>query len=267
MRISNLSTDPIHEFEFLNAGRKPNDFYVDRLPVLHGQVDELPDELEALVFCADLQGREVSGPQAHDPLRLIGVNIPLALAPVLESLNVRSRQRAGVVLAGDFYTYPDLRGRGGTGDVTAVWKSFSTFRWVLGVAGNHDTFGEQKEPPKCDTSYFLDAGRCVVDGIQFAGLSGVIGSPHKNFRRNQHDYLENLELLFSEPTDIGVLHEGPNGDTGKYPGLIEIRNVLESCPPCLLVRGHKHWPEPMIELANGTQVLNVECTIVVLTKE
>ena len=49
----------------------------------------------------------------------------------------------GVLLAGDFYTVPALDRRGGSGDVTAVWKAFGDeSSWVVGVPGNHDTFGE-----------------------------------------------------------------------------------------------------------------------------
>ena len=48
----------------------------------------------------------------------------------------------GVLLAGDLYTVPALDRRGGSGDVTAVWRAFGDeFSWVVGVAGNHDTFG------------------------------------------------------------------------------------------------------------------------------
>jgi hypothetical protein len=32
----------------------------------------------------------------------------------------------------------------------------------------------------------------------------------------------------------------------------------------LVVRGHAHWPEPLVELASGVQVLNVDARVVVL---
>ncbi len=45
------------------------------------------------------------------------------------------------LLAGDFYTVPALDKRGGTGDVTDVWRAFGEcFAWV---AGNHDLFGDR----------------------------------------------------------------------------------------------------------------------------
>jgi hypothetical protein len=34
----------------------------------------------------------------------------------------------------------------------------------------------------------------------------------------------------------------------------------------LLIRGHDDWPDPMAELVNGTQILNVEGRVVVLQR-
>jgi hypothetical protein len=45
-----------------------------------------------------------------------------------------------------------------------------------------------------------------------------------------------------------------------------VRHALEAAPPTLLVRGHDHWPVPLATLANGTQVLNVEGRVVVMTR-
>ena len=58
MKILNLKPEPIEVFDFLNAGRRPNQFYVDQLPVYLAEVDRLPDVLDAIVVTADLQGRE-----------------------------------------------------------------------------------------------------------------------------------------------------------------------------------------------------------------
>jgi len=268
MYIDNIQSDPIHSFPYLNAGRRPNEFFVDQLPVFTATTTEMPSDLDAVVFCADLQGREVvSGNERRTP-RLLGELIPQDLTPILESLNVHSPGRVAAILAGDFYTYPDLHARGGDGDITEVWQAFTDhYRWVAGVAGNHDTFGKhRKRPPNVRSSHYLDGDRANVDGLRMAGLGGVIGNPRKNFRRTESDYLETLEILLSDPTDLLILHEGPEGPKKNYRGWRTINEVIERGQPSLVVRGHKHWPEPLIDLPGGTQVLNVEATIVILTK-
>jgi Icc-related predicted phosphoesterase len=271
MRINRLESQAIAKFPFLNAGRRANDFFVDQLPVYRATVDELPDSMDAIIATADLQGLE-SMPEAPDrPLRLLGEVLPDLLEDVLESLGINSGNRVAALMAGDFYTYPDLRGRGGTGDVTRVWETFADhYGWVLGVAGNHDTFGSQhSHRPNWRGPYvhMMDGDRVNLDGLKVAGLSGVIGNPRKNFRRTQDDYLESLELLLSEPTDIALMHEGPHAPDKHCRGVIEITDIVERTRPALVVRGHKHWPKPLVELECGVQILNVEATVVILVRE
>ncbi len=78
-----------------------------------------------------------TGPQ----LRLLGEWLPQILAEsILPGLPLPAG-RVGVLLAGDFYTVPSLDKRGGSGDVDSVWQAFGEhFHWVVGVAGNHDTY-------------------------------------------------------------------------------------------------------------------------------
>ena len=266
MHIKSIELDPFDRIEFLNAGRRKNDPFIDYLPVHLARTDQLPDSLDAIMISADLQGREVSSPAPNQPLRLIGEVLPDRMDDVFQRLGFNAVSRIGSILAGDLYTVPGCTERGGTGDATEVWNAFAIYRWLVGVAGNHDTFGDASHPSKRQDQHFLSADRCELDGIRFAGLGGVIGNPRKNQRRTHDDYMENLELLLSKKTDIMVMHEGPRGDGGKYSGYVGVREVIESCPKTLVIRGHKHWPEPLIELKNGTQVLNVEATIVVLMR-
>jgi len=70
------------------------------------------------------------------------------------------------LLAGDFYTVPALDKRGGTGDVTDVWRAFGEcFAWV---AGNHDLFGDRNiwRPSFVPPLYYLDGETIEVDGIK-----------------------------------------------------------------------------------------------------
>lgn len=268
MKIIKLEPQPIAQFPFLNAGRRANDFFVDQLPVYKAIVDGFPNSLEAIIATADLQGLESVPAAPSRPLRLLGQVLPKLLEDVLDGLGINSGDRVASMLAGDFYTYPDLHGRGGTGDVMRVWESFAAnYQWVYGVAGNHDLFGDQiSYKPKWNGPriHLLDGDRTELDGLKIAGISGVIGNPRKNFRRTHQDYIESLELLLGEPTDIALMHEGPQAPQKNCRGVIEITEVVEKTKPSLVIRGHKHWPEPLGELDCGVQILNVEATVVVM---
>jgi len=270
MRITSIDEQPLVEIPYFNAGRKPNDFYRERLPVYKAIVDELPESIDAIVATADLQGLDVDPSDGNTGLPLLGTTLPDKLESVLDSLNV-SWSRTAALLAGDFYTYPDLHGRGGTGDVTQVYESFArSYQCVVGVAGNHDTFGDKlSHLPKIhsDHVYLLDADRINMAGLSVAGISGVIGNPRRNFRRAHFDFVETLDLILSEPTDIALMHTGPDFPELKgCKGVREIREVIEKRKPSLVVRGHCHWPRPLVELPAGTQILNVEATVVVLVQ-
>ena len=267
MRIVELHPEPIKVFDFLNAGRRPNQFYVDTLPVYLAEVDQLPDDLEAIVVTADLQGREVfPDRRKSDQLRLLGEVLPEMLRSTLTGIGIADDANVAAILAGDFYTYPDLKGRGGTGDVTQVWHSFADeYYWVAGVAGNHDTFGQSKRMSGSRAHvHFLDGDRITISGFEIAGLSGVIGNPKKNFRRTEEQFLSTVEQLLMSKTDILVMHDGPDGAKPGYRGIQEVRLIVEFTKPQLVIRGHSHWPEPLVELANGVQVLNVDATVVIL---
>jgi len=267
MKILNLHPEPIEVFDFLNAGRRPNQFYVDKLPVYVAEVDRLPEDLDAIVVTADLQGRETFPERRQsDQPRLLGEVLPEMLRPTLSGIGIAADANVAAILAGDFYTYPDLRGRGGTGDVTQVWHAFADeYCWVAGVAGNHDTFGESKRMSGARSHiHFLDNDRVKLSGLKIAGLSGVIGNPKKNFRRREDEFLASVEKLLSSETDILVMHDGPDAPESGYRGIQQVREIVEFKKPRLVIRGHSHWPKPLAELANGVQVLNVDATVAIL---
>ena len=86
-----ITTEPILEIPFLNAGRGPGGFYVDRLPVLVAAVDRLPDGVDAIVATGDLQGRERFEESKGGPPRLLGEVLPRWLSTdVLPGLGVQS---------------------------------------------------------------------------------------------------------------------------------------------------------------------------------
>ena len=92
-------------------------------------------------------------------------------------------EQVGVLLCGDFYTVPNLDKRGGSGDATSVWNAFSNeFSWVVGVAGNHDTFGiDASKPPMFRSPlHFLDCNSKLICGLEIASVSGIVGDPILN---------------------------------------------------------------------------------------
>ncbi|TWT35064.1 hypothetical protein KOR42_52330 [Thalassoglobus neptunius] len=267
MRITSIIEEPFIELPFLNAGKGQGSFYVDRLPIHEATVDVLPDEVDAIVVTADLQGRERFQDGDGGPLRLLGEVLPQRLTDeILPSLKFRSEQ-CGVILAGDFYTVPGLDKRGGSGDVTPVWRAFAEqFKWVIGVAGNHDMFGEQEHPsrPPAANAHYLDGTTASVDGLNVVGIGGIIGSPRKLHRKSDQEFVQSIEDTLEQHPDVLVMHDGPDFPDSGLRGSPIIRQTLERLHSPLVIRGHAHWPTPLVELLSGTQVLNVDCRVVIL---
>lgn len=272
MRIIEIKPEPLLEIPFLNAGRGAGNFYEDRLPVHEAFVDRLPEGVGAILATADLQGRERFQDRAHDgPLRLLGEVVPKRLeSEILPRFGFPPANEIGVLLAGDFYTVPALDRRGGSGDVTAVWEAFADrFAWVAGVAGNHDTFGPSLSPPpflaNLQNVDYLDGDIADVDGFRVAGIGGIIGNPRKPHRRSEDEYIGVLRMLMEHHPDVLVMHDGPTAPVHGFRGSPMMRELIEQSKSCpLVVRGHAHWPEPLVELDGGTQVLNVDARVVVL---
>lgn len=194
------------------------------------------------------------------PERLIHEVLPLA--------GINSDEPVGAILAGDLYTVPALDARGGTGDVTSVWRAFSAaFEWVAGVAGNHDTFGDppQNHPKLFGNTHLLDGEIIEVGGLKIAGLGGIIGRPSRPNRRTEEDYVAALEDLILQSPDFLVTHEGPDGTQADQRGLEPLRGIVADSGIGLLIRGHKHWESPLAELPCGLQILNVDARVVILT--
>ncbi len=268
MRIDCISPNTVCEIPFLNAGRRSGDFYTERLPVHEAIVDQLPAGTSAIIATGDLQGRETFQQSTMGPPRLLGEVLPrLLVEDVLPELNLATGD-IGVLLAGDFYTVPTLNKRGGSGDVTEVWRAFADeFDWVVGVAGNHDTFGDANNARPQFRSrkiHYLDGDRATIHGIDIAGLGGIIGHPSRLHRRSEDDYCRSLESLLEPATDILILHDGPDAPSHGSRGSSRVREIVEFLKPSLVVRGHSHWDEPFVELDGGVQILNVDARCVIL---
>lgn len=173
--------------------------------------------------------------------------------------------RTGVVLAGDLYSDPQARRRGGRGDVTDVWARFSDeFAWVVGVAGNHDEL-DLRAIARRDNASYLDGDSASHDGVRFAGVSGIIGTRARAQRREESEFLDHLVKALASDPDVVVLHEGPHGDDGQR-GNAAIGQWVDE-HPALVICGHVHWQTPLHLRPRGGQTLNVDGRVVVLTRE
>jgi hypothetical protein len=178
--------------------------------------------------------------------------------------------QVGVLLCGDFYTVPNLDKRGGSGDVTSVWNAFANeFSWVIGVAGNHDTFGiDVSKPPKFRSPlHFLDCNSKLIGGLEIAGISGIVGDPKRAWRKSAESFEHFICSLASRQPDILLMHDGPDVPEFGYRGTPAIREALELLNRPLVIRGHAHWEKPLAEFSNGLQVLNVDARVVILRKD
>lgn len=269
MRIVSIEESPFHLLPYRNVSGDRR-IVTATLPFLRAKVDALPAGLDAIIATADLQGREFPTNESANG-RLLGEHLAEYCAVLVEQGLLPALERTGVILAGDLYTRELLDKRGGSGDVREVWAAFvQRFRWVTGVAGNHDFFGRTPSVPdfkaflRQPKTHFLDGHVVELDGLKIGGLSGVVGDgTRKLFRREEKDFVSEIKRLGGTPLDLLVMHDGPDdGDTRR--GWPSMREALEQSRPTLVIRGHAYWESPLATLQNGTQVLNVDSRVVLL---
>ena len=260
---------PFHSIPFLNAApRKKGGTVRQQLPFVAGRLLGLPQSVEALIVTSDLQGvaplQKTTGKTGLLGLRLVEELQNLAAQGKIPDLS-----RIGAILAGDLYSAPGGDVRGASGDVREVWEAFSQhFKWVVGVAGNHDHFGTADERDALlnrQNLSLLDGSVVERDGIRLGGVSYIIGNPHRNGRRLQTEFLFSLEFILKQRPDVLILHEGPDGGEGQHGNKLVREKILES-PPALVVCGHCHWDDPLAAFGRS-QILNSDTWVVVLTRE
>jgi len=227
-------------------------------------------EFGGLIVTGDLQFRAKRSPKDWEPGLLLGEALAEELALLCELGELPPASRVGVVLTGDLYCGPAVRRRGETGDVRSVWESFAQrFMAVVGVAGNHDTFGE----PQQQTAFRAEAGRYLLDldvvqlgGLTIGGLSGIVGDPGRPNRRTEEEYLAGIEILTNHQPmlDLLVLHQSPGLPERGLVGNEQLADLLLSRQVPLVACGHSHWTEPLVDLPSGTQVLNADARCLVL---
>jgi 3',5'-cyclic-AMP phosphodiesterase len=267
MRVVSIQPQPIHTIAYQLAGSAGRTMTA-QLPILTGTVDRLPSGLQALVCMSDLQGIEPSWSTSGVP-RLLGEVVAEELSLLAALGELPPSDTIGILLAGDLYATPAADRRGVEGDVRPVWYAFRTaFRWVAGVPGNHDRYGESaiaaEELAQRAGIHYLDATTCMVDSLHIAGIGGIIGNPAKPFRRTELEFIAALKRLSMRKPDILILHESPAIEEHGHLGSPVIRAALETSAIPVVICGHTQWMHPLVELANGCQVLNVDSRVIVL---
>ena len=205
--------------------------------------------------------------EANGTYSLLGEVLPEFLKLLIDlELNTTHPPNIGVFLCGDLYT--SLEKRGASGDVRKVWFAFlKYFKWVAGVAGNHDRFGNATDLidfKAIPNIFLLHKEIQVIDHLKIGGISGIIGRADKTHRVDEKEYLNTLKKLTKKELDFLLLHETPDFPSKQLKGNTKIRETIEKSTPTPICCGHCHWEQTFISLANQSRVLNVDAKVVIL---
>lgn len=269
MQVVAVESSPFHTFEHRTAagGGRTATYPVQ---LYRGKVRGLPDTLDAVLVASDLQG-VAPVEAAGGALRLVGEALAEQVATLADAGTVPALAKIGVVLAGDLYSAPTADLRGASGDVRSVWRAFATrYRWVVGAAGNHDTFGATTQEAASFRAepriHLLDGDTVTLDGLRVGGVGSIIGDPSKPGRRDERDFMRAMRRVLAERPAMLVMHHGPDAQRGQLRGHPEIRKALDRSGELLVVCGHVYWPSPVSDLRGGAQVLNVDGRVVLLER-
>jgi 3',5'-cyclic-AMP phosphodiesterase len=200
---------------------------------------------------ADLQGRE-TGVQN----RLLGELLAEEIT-ILQEFQVLPAFDL-CVLCGDFYDYPDLRKLGGTGDVTSVLNALSQIAaQTFAVLGNHDEVNARDLQSNVT---LLDGNVVTTDSFIIGGVSGIIGSPSRNNRKRESEFLAAVDQCSTSRTNLLLLHQGPQGTSEAARGLDLINARLQKRANLLVLFGHCHWPFPF-QLEGRNLFCNVDARV------
>ena len=268
LRILSVERRLLHEIPFL-VPAIGGGLETRKLTVLSAVVDRLPGELTGMIATSDLQGFEIT--RGGEPGRLIGEVLAEELEVLAELGEIPPAQTLGVLLAGDMYA--KRTARGGEGDAWPVWAAFAgRFKWVIGVAGNHDRFGADLRvnlpaTHRVPNVALLDESCAERDGLRVAGVSGIVGDPRKRvLRRSQAGFLAAVDRIMRNSPHVLLLHQPPAMAEPGFPGDAALTERLSGRQDLLVICGHLDWKGPLATIPRGPQVLNVNSAAFVLTE-
>ena len=267
MKIIKIKENPIYRFPCVivaPGGRRQLKSFI---PVLNVIVDDLPGQLEAIYAGSDFQAYDKLEVPAKDR-KLMGEVIGDELVLMSDTGLIPRIQNSGMILAGDLYADPKLINRGGYGNVDHVWESYFDFKWLTGVAGNHDKFKDRFSIAPYLSETVLDGSIQEFSDLRIGGVSGIVGKQGKAWRRPLKKFIGEVEYLINRGIDMLVLHEGPwvpelNGDGNRL-----LRSFLETLEKELMVlSGHRHWQDVYFNINQFVQAVNLEFRLIIFTKE
>lgn len=232
-----------------------------RLPLWGAEVcGLLPEGLDGVLALGDLEAMSGDRP--------LGEAVAAAAEGWAEAGWLPPLPRVGVLLTGDLYGDPALATRGLAGDVRPVWRAFARrFRWVAGVPGNHDRFGDEdgraelgREPGVLD----LDRSPAAPDGLRLAGVGGIADPRPFPEHYAPREYAARVARALAYEPRVLVAHASPRGRGKRFPGCPVLAEALAAAGDTLVISGHKHWDRPVAEHAGGGPVLNVDRRAVLL---
>jgi Icc protein len=265
LEIVTIDATPLELIPYFTTAAANTEPSEHQLPIYSGTVRGLPPAISSLVITSDLQGVVSVGSGAAV---LLGEAV-VEYLDLVYSIHFPSfpKGEALVLLCGDLYANPAKRGE--SGNPFRVWEAFSAaFACTIGIAGNHDDFGSDLgRVQSLDRTHFLTQGTALAQGLSVAGLSGIIGRRDKNFRLAEDAYLKGVTALLRQAPHVLLTHLSPRIDAKGLPGEAQLTALLTKGPRTLVLCGHSHWPtvEPQV-LANGTQVLNADSKVFILTR-
>lgn len=240
------------------------------VPIVRLRVEDWPNgDAQCIALTSDLQCFD-----RHDvppfERRLLSYVVAEELERLSDENVLPPCDNVGIVLGGDLYAIASLDKRGGSGDVQGIWRSFADrFRWVVGVAGNHDLFDGVDKFGRLSriSNIFPLHGDCAeLDGLNVAGISGIPGRKKRIWRYDEQELIEFIQFLLSEPQHILLLHQGPLGSGPGQRGFELINHAIDQadCPPDVIAFGHCYWKDMLTDYSPQTQLLSLECRVIVL---
>ncbi|TCM59885.1 calcineurin-like phosphoesterase family protein [Acinetobacter calcoaceticus] len=263
LRIIKTDPNPIEYIEYLTIPHGGVTAQKFQLPIYKGEIAGLPASVDSIVVSSDLQGICTF---ANDQTLLLGEVVAESL-PLIYQLYFPQRkiEKSWAFLCGDLYA--NLVKRGSSGNPIKVWQAFaSVFQQVIGIAGNHDDFGDElNQLREIENIHFLENDLLCIDHLKIAGLSGIIGRADKNFRLSESKYLNAFEQLLKQQAAIVLTHLSPHIAEQHFLGEPKLIDILEKYSESLLFCGHSHWDtSQVVDLKNNIQVLNADSKVFIL---